>query len=81
MACHAHTHEILKPKRNNLLVCLMKDNRSWPHTYTRETDRIYLKNLPTHPQKSARDKEKKKKNIKYKAFCVTSKCKQTIKKV
>ena len=70
MGCHAHTHEISRLKHKNLLVCLMKDDQSWPHTYTRETDRIYLKNLPTHPKKALGIRKRKRTPSSIKRFAL-----------
>ena len=37
MEFHSHSHEFSRRRHNNLLVCPMKDSRSWSHMSTRAT--------------------------------------------
>ena len=73
MACHAHTYEISGGRKNSLLVCPMRDSRSWLHVTTKTTDKTFLKKVCPSPSKNSAGNKEKKNNGSYKAFSVTAK--------
>ena len=63
MVCHARTYEISGNRHNNLLVCPLKDSRSWPHMSIRTTDGTYLKKILSVRPKTALGVRKRKKRM------------------
>ena len=65
---HAYTHKISGGRHNNLLVCPMKDSRSWSHMSTRTTEQ------PVCPKTVPGIRKRNKRMAIAKLFCVLCKC-------